>query len=151
MIGDSGRFVIADIPGLIPGAHEGKGLGLRFLQHVERTSILAQLIDVGSTLIEQHGAANFDELEDKDLLRAAADQFLSLDDELRKFSEDLARKPRVIVFSKGDQPVSARAYDAAKGWFVERGFSVYLISSHTGLGLEELKQALQALVKARAE
>jgi GTP-binding protein len=122
-------FVMADIPGIIEGAHEGKGLGLRFLQHVERTRVLAVLIP----------------------LDAADPQavYRRLRGEVASYSEALAAKPHVVVLTKrdlippGDPLPSVHAPDAAGS---------FAVSSAAGTGLEELKEFLWRFVEAaRAE
>src|SRR6059036_642731 len=81
---DEGSFVVADIPGLIEGAHEGTGLGLEFLRHVERTKLLAHVIDVSSTG------------------RDPVDDFLTISRELELYKADLLGKPQVVAASKMD-------------------------------------------------
>jgi GTPase len=116
----SGRsFVIADIPGIIEGAHEGKGLGLRFLRHVERTRTLAFLIPVDAE----------DAQAEYDLLRA----------ELASHSEELARKPHCLVFTKLDL-LPADAVPPAVA--AESAWRVFAISAVTQRGLGELSEAL---------
>src|SRR6185503_17706775 len=78
-------FVVADVPGLIEGAHEGHGLGHQFLRHIERTKVLAHLVDVS-------GASGRDPVEDFDTIR----------DELRRFDERVAAKPEIVVATKID-------------------------------------------------
>jgi GTP-binding protein len=114
---DHRTFVVADIPGIIEGAHEGKGLGLQFLRHIERTRILAFLIPI-----------------DSDDWQAEYDQLRS---EIEQYSEELARKPHCVVFTKmdllgEDEPAPIEAPDA---------FGVYAISAAARTGLEELKLA----------
>lgn len=143
---DARRFVIADIPGLIPGAHEGKGLGIRFLQHIERTASLMQLIDVsGDEEImskELEGA-----LSDEVIERAALRQFSAIDDELRAFSQDLAARPRLVAFSKCDLEVNVRAHELCRSALAERGHAVVMISSVTGAGVKQCLEGLFELIK----
>jgi GTPase len=147
LVADGKRFVIADIPGLVPGAHLGKGLGLRFLQHIERTSVLAQLIDISTEL---HGLKDDEAAaKDEDLVRMAMAQFDALDEELRLFSESLATKPRIVIFSKADLPQSKQAYILTKPIFAGRGIESLLLSSHTGEGLENFKHGLSMMVQAQ--
>ncbi len=141
--GELGKFVLADIPGLIPGAHTGKGLGLRFLQHVERTAVLAQLIDIYSSAGESFLGS---EPDDQHLIDAAITQYQAIDDELRLFSPELSAKPRLIVFSKADLPHTKRAYELCLEFFQGKNLPVMLISSHTGLGLDEFKHSLCRIV-----
>jgi GTP-binding protein len=114
------EVVLADIPGIIEGAHEGHGLGLRFLKHINRTAGLAFLVD---------GSDGTDHVK----------AFHTLLDELTAYSPDLASRPRLLVVSKMDMPESAEAADAlARALPGERHFR---ISSHTRQGLPELAQA----------
>ena len=123
-------FVIADIPGIISGASQGKGLGLRFLKHIERNAVLLFVIPVTS-----HD------------LRAAYDLLLR---ELRAYKEAITRKPRILALSKRD----LLPPDSQKAWLLEAkkamppSLEVHLISSATGQGLPALKQALWARVEA---
>ena len=123
-------FVIADIPGIISGASQGKGLGLRFLKHIERNAVLLFVIPVTS-----HD------------LRAAYDLLLR---ELRAYKEAITRKPRILALSKRD----LLPPDSQKAWLLEAkkamppGLEVHLVSSATGQGLPALKQALWARVEA---
>ncbi|MDX2184399.1 MAG: GTPase ObgE [Gemmatimonadaceae bacterium] len=116
-LSDSRTFVVADIPGIIEGAHEGKGLGIQFLRHIERTRMLAVMIPID----EMDWQAEYD------TLRA----------EIKAYSEELARKPHCVVFTKLDllgehyvPPIDAP--DA---------FGCYAISAAGRVGLEELKDA----------
>ena len=137
------RVVVADIPGLIPGAHEGKGLGIKFLKHIERTHVLGHLIDVSQI---QNGDETLDRLTDEELEAKVLEQFTQIDFELSAFSENLIKLPRIIIFSKGDLAICERGFRLTEGEFKSRGFKSLLISSVTGLGLEELKQNLAQTV-----
>ncbi len=145
LLEDSRRFVIADIPGLVPGAHEGKGLGLQFLRHVERTKTLAHLLDMSA--VDQGAWAHIDpdEIEEQRIIDEALKQFEAIDRELRLYSEELASRPRVVVFSKADLPIASRAAKLAESAFKELGHDVYLISSQVGTGLSGLKERLFSL------
>ena len=139
------RFVVADIPGLIIGAHEGRGLGHTFLRHVERTKVLAQLIDIGIDS-DGHRIEIDESISEDELSRLAQEQFLVLDHELRAFSPALADKPRIIIFSKADIAVQERAYAASRQWFAEHGYEPLLVSNLTGLGITQLLEQLWGLV-----
>ncbi len=126
VVGLSGSrtFVVADIPGIIEGAHEGKGLGLRFLQHVERTRALAYLLP----------------LDGGDAQAA----FERLRREVALYSEALARKPFVVVLSKRDLlPEGDRLPTLA----LEGARAEVALSAVSGRGIEELKETLWALVR----
>ncbi len=144
MLSGERRFVIADIPGLIPGASDGKGLGIQFLKHIERTKTIAQIIDVSTTLdglIEEQEA---ELLEDAELLEIIMKQFHAIDHELRAFSPEVADRPRLIIFSKADLPVTRRGYELARSQFTND--QVIMISSVDNTGLEELKEKLFQLI-----
>ncbi len=118
------EFVVADVPGLVEGASEGRGLGHRFLRHVERSRALVVMVD----LAPGEG-------------RAPADQARVLADELGRFSRDLVARPRVIVGSRADTvPKAARPCPGDYGGELE-------ISSVTGEGIAELVGRLGALVE----
>ena len=127
VVGLSGHrsFVLADIPGIIEGAHEGKGLGLRFLQHVERTRVLAYLIPLDSP--------------DPDLV------YRRLRHEIDEYSEALSAKPHLVLLTKRDllapvDPLPAIAAPDAAG--------ILAVSSAAGTGLEEVKEYLWKFVEA---
>jgi len=130
---DYRSFVVADIPGIIEGAHEGHGLGIQFLRHIERTRLLAHLVDMSET--------GRDPLNDFDVLLQ----------ELAAFSEDLARRPMVVVASKMDAVADPSAVDALRAKANEHGMRFFAISSATGQGIEELKHAMAATVFASQE
>ena len=114
---DNRTFVVADIPGIIEGAHEGKGLGLQFLRHIERTRLLAFLIPVDS----------MDWQGELDQLRR----------EVAQYSAELAEKPHCVVFTKMD----LLGDDGAPPIEAPGAFGIYAISGAARIGLEELKLA----------
>jgi GTP-binding protein len=126
VVGLSGSrsFVVADIPGIIEGAHEGKGLGLQFLQHVERTRILAYLVP----LDDPEPQANFDRLRR----------------EVSLYSATLAERPYLVVLSKRDL---LAATDALPTLDAPGALGVVAISSAAGVGLEELNELLWRVVQ----
>jgi len=119
-------FVIADIPGLIEGAHRGAGLGDRFLRHVERCRLLLHLVDP------------------TDPERDAVLGVESLEDELRLYSAALAEKPRILVVTKADAAQDPAPLDRLRELAAARGIEFHLISSVTGRGLVELVGAVGA-------
>ena len=141
------RFVAADIPGIIPGAHLGRGLGITFLRHIERTRVLVQLIDAGTALDDESGQllASGD-LTDEEVVSLVTRQYLSIEQELGAFSEDLVNKPRLICFSKSDLPQVQRAFELMRGFFISRGFAVIAVSAVTGNGIEDFKQEIFRLL-----
>ncbi len=125
-------FVLADIPGLIEGAHRGVGLGREFLRHVERTKVLIHVIDGTSA----------DPLRD----------YESVSDELRLFNPELAAKPRIIAVNKIDVPEAKQRWPETRQKLESLGPQVYPISAATGEGLEPLLEKTAELVqKVRAE
>jgi len=122
---DFRSFVVADIPGLIEGAHLGHGLGVQFLRHIERTRLLAHLVDVS----EASG-------------RDPAHDFETVMAELASFSEDLAAKPMIVVATKMDAAQDPARVEALRQVAAERGLAFFEISSVTGQGLDELRYAM---------
>ncbi len=120
-MGGKGSFVVADIPGIIEGAHEGVGLGHAFLRHVERTRILLHLIDVS-------GSEGRDPLED----------FRTINRELAGYSEKLAGKPQIIVANKMDIPSFEENFERLKAETEKEGYKVFAISAATRRGIDEL-------------
>jgi GTP-binding protein len=120
-------FVMADIPGLIAGAHEGKGLGDRFLKHVERTRLLLHLVDVAEF-------TGRDPIEDYAVILK----------ELESFSPAVAKKPMLMVASRVDAVGDSNRLYALREFCREQECQLYEISSVTGEGLEELKRAAWA-------
>ena len=114
---DHRTFVVADIPGIIEGAHEGKGLGLQFLRHIERTRLLAFLVPI-----------------DSDDWQAEYDQLRA---EIEQYSRELATKPHCVVFTKMD----LLGDDEAPPIDAPEAFGIFAISGAARTGLEELKLA----------
>jgi GTPase len=122
---DSRGFVVADIPGLIEGAHEGHGLGTRFLRHIERTRVLVHMVDISE-------ATGRDPVHDFDIVMA----------ELASFSGALTEKPMIVVASKLDAAQDPARLAALQAMAREKGLDFYAISSVTGQGIEELKRGM---------
>jgi GTP-binding protein len=118
-------FVMADIPGLIEGAHRGHGLGIQFLRHVERTKLLVHLVDVS----EFSG-------------RDPAHDFEVILDELHEFSDTMPAKPMIVLASKIDACQDPARIEAVRAKAREHGSPFYAISSVTGEGIEELRFAM---------
>jgi GTP-binding protein len=123
-VGDE-TFVVADIPGLIEGAHLGHGLGVQFLRHIERTRLLVHLVDVS----EATG-------------RDPADDFRIVMEELEGFSADLVRKPMFVVASKVDVAQDPERIEKLRALAASKDLPFYEISSVTGQGVETLKYSL---------
>lgn len=121
-------FVAVDIPGLIEGAHEGVGLGLQFLRHIERTRVLVHLIDVS-------GFTGRDPYED----------YLQINNELKQYNEKLADKLQLIVLNKCDLPGSAELVDEFCNKVKDA--EILKISAATGEGVNQLLDRLIALLE----
>ena len=123
--GQGRTFVVADVPGLIEGAHEGAGLGTRFLKHVERTRLVAHLVDVS-------------EFNDRDPVR----DFEIIMHELASFSPLLAEKPMIVVATKLDATTDTTHLDELRAFAIARGLPFQAISSATGEGIKDLVSAI---------
>ncbi len=122
-------FVMADIPGIIEGAHSGAGLGHRFLKHLERSGILVHLLDIS-------GLPESDPIGD----------YQTVCNELALFGDELAAKARIIVLTKLDLTTTKEHLDEISNWFSQQGIKVYPISSATGEGVPELLDAIAGLL-----
>jgi GTP-binding protein len=125
------RFTVADVPGLIPGASEGKGLGLEFLRHVERCAALVHVLDCGALETERDPIKDFEIIEN----------------ELKQYSADLSDRPRIIALNKIDLPDGKAIADMVEPILRERGYEVFQISAAARLGLTELLFAMARIVK----
>ncbi|MDT7570787.1 MAG: GTPase [Actinomycetota bacterium] len=125
-------FTVADVPGLIPGASQGKGLGLEFLRHVERCSVLVHVIDCAT---EEPGR---DPLTDLDVIEA----------ELEQYKTSLSDRPRLVVLNKIDVPAARELADLVRPDLEARGLRVFELSAATRDGLRELSFALAEVVAA---
>jgi GTP-binding protein len=121
---DLRSFVVADIPGIIEGAHEGRGLGIQFLKHIERTKVLVHLVDMSET--------GRDPIHDFETLMV----------ELESFDESLAKRPMLLAASKIDVMQDLDKLAELRELAVARGLPFFEISSVTGQGIEALKFAL---------
>lgn len=119
-------YVIADVPGLIEGAHEGQGLGIQFLKHIERTRVVAHVIEV--TL----GYPDRDPIQD----------YLKLLNELESFNEELLDRPAVVILNKSDLPETREAEAELKAYFDDLGLPFIAVSAVTRDGMKELQYFL---------
>jgi GTP-binding protein len=126
---DDDALVIADVPGLIEGAHRGLGLGTRFLRHLSRTAVLVHLIDLA---------------DPRDPLAA----FDAVNRELASFDAELAAKPQIVVATKLDVTEARDRFEAARAAFRDRGVDLLGISAVTGLGVAALLARAAAAVRA---
>lgn len=127
-------FVVADVPGLIEGAHEGKGLGDRFLKHLDRTKVLVHLVDIS-------GVSGRDPIED----------FETIQRELAAFSPNLAAKPQIVAATKMDAAGDAQAIDALEAHVKAHDLQFLRISAVAGDGLGELQEAVWRYLTPIAE
>ncbi|WP_026485962.1 GTPase ObgE [Caldanaerobius polysaccharolyticus] len=125
-------FVMADIPGLIEGAHEGVGLGHEFLRHVERTKVLIHVLDVS-------GLSGRDPVED----------FYKINEELALYSPELAQKPQIIAANKLDITGASEVYERVKQELGRKGYDVIGISAATGMGMNELMKKVVEVLKEK--
>jgi GTP-binding protein len=125
---DHRSLVLADIPGLIEGAHAGAGLGIKFLRHIERTRVLIHLLN----------GASPDPLQDLE----------DIDGELSLFSPGLADKPQVVVLNKMDLPQAQEIWPIVQAAMRERHLPVFAISAVTGQGTRELLYAVLEVLDA---
>jgi GTP-binding protein len=129
--GDDRTLVIADIPGLIEGAHRGAGLGTRFLKHVERCRLICHLVDASTAGEAEHDV-------------------LVIERELHAFSRDVAERPRVLVASKCDAVSDPRRLERIREAAARRDLRFFAISAVTGAGLKELVGHLFHAVREEA-
>lgn len=128
---DNFSFVVADLPGLIEGAHKGVGLGHQFLRHAERTSLLLHMVDIA-------------EVEGRDPIR----DFEVINNELKLYSQVLAEKKQIVVANKIDLPKARENLESCLPYWQRLGYEVFPISALTGEGLERLVYRMAELVKA---
>jgi GTP-binding protein len=128
--GTGRTFVVADLPGLIEGAHAGVGLGTRFLRHIERTRLLAHLVDTSE-------ANERDPVRDFEIIRG----------ELRAFSEALTEKPVIVVATKLDATTDRARLERLREFAIKRKLPFFAISSATGEGVQELVRAMAATLE----
>ncbi len=118
-------FVVADVPGLIEGAHEGRGLGDRFLKHLDRTKVLVHLVDVS-------GASGRDPIED----------FETIQRELQLFSRDLGAKPQIVAATKVDALSDPALVEALEAHVRLSDLPFLRISAVSGEGLDRLQESV---------
>jgi GTP-binding protein len=136
------RFTIADVPGLIPGASEGRGLGLEFLRHVERCSVLAHVVDCATLEPGRDPLTDFDVLE-QELAAYTVDESLG--------GRPLVERPRIVVLNKADVPEARDLAEMVRPDLEARGLEVYVVSAATHEGLRELGFAMaRHVAEARA-
>jgi len=133
-MGEGHSFVMADIPGLIEGAHAGVGLGHDFLRHVERTKVILHVIDASG-------------IEGRDPI----DDYHKINRELALYNERLSRRPQIIAANKMDLPEAAQQYERLKAFADENGLEIYPVSAATRQGLTPLVNRLSQLIETYVE
>ena len=131
---DAFSFVVADIPGLIEGAHQGAGLGTQFLKHIERTRLLVHLVDVSDSGGRPDPAQDFE----------------TIMHELKSFGAELETKPMMVAASKIDV-ANKEKLTKLKRFCTRKKLKLYEISAVTGKGIEDLKYAMGGRVKKLRE
>lgn len=129
--GEEGSFVMADIPGLIEGAHEGHGLGIQFLRHLSRTAMLLHLLDIS------------------DLDREPLHDYDTISHELACFDPQLLDRPRLLVVTKLDLPTTQERFTEVAEAFTQRGITLHAVSAVTGEGMQELVWRIVRILEAR--
>ena len=122
--------MIADIPGIIEGASNGTGLGLNFLRHIERTRLLLHVIDVS-------GAEG----------RNPSDDFKTINEELKAYSEKLSKRKQIIVANKADSIQNEELYNELEKLAKEKNIEIFKISAGTGQGVKELLVRVSEVLK----
>lgn len=119
-------FVVADVPGLIEGAHKGKGLGHAFLRHIERTALIIHIVDLTGGY------------ESRDVL----DDVATIDRELELHARELEDRPRVLVGNKRDMPDTAEPSERLAAWAADAGIEYFPVSAVTGEGIDPMVRAI---------
>lgn len=137
----SARFTVADVPGLIPGASQGKGLGLEFLRHIERCAVIVHVLDCATL------EPNRDPISDLDVIEAELAAYAG-DLEIAGGAVPLTERPRLVVLNKVDVPEARELADLVRPELEARGLEVFEISAASHEGLRPLTFALARLVDA---
>ncbi|MFO7570358.1 MAG: GTPase ObgE [Smithellaceae bacterium] len=124
-------FVVADIPGLIAGAHEGQGMGIQFLKHVERTSVLLHLIDISD---EAHAGA--------------WKNYAAINKELALYNPQLMEKPQIVALNKIDLPFVKEKVKKTVAQFSKKGIMLHPFSAVTGEGLPDILRKIVTLLNS---
>jgi GTP-binding protein len=137
-LSDQRSFVVADVPGLIEGAHLGHGLGTKFLAHLERTKVLVHVIDVSS-------ASGRDPVDDFEIISRELEQFAGSGDDT---AVALSAKPRIVAANKVDAMDEPERLDKLRAHLETLGVDLYPISAVTGAGLQPLLEAMWRVIAA---
>lgn len=137
---DGYRYTIADVPGLIPGASEGKGLGLDFLRHIERCAVIAHVIDTATFEVER------DPLRDLDTIEAELSAYQGDLDDVAGYVP-LAQRPRIVILNKIDVPDGRDLAEMVRPELEARGLPLFEVSAVSHEGLRELTFGLARIVE----
>lgn len=129
---DGATLVVADIPGLVPGASEGAGLGIRFLKHVERTRVLLHLVSL-----------------DPDESREPWSDYQIIRNELARFDPELSKRPEIVVLSKADLTDVREQYEELRATFAAHDVTLHLMSAATRDGIKEVLLKLREAAQAK--
>lgn len=133
-ISDHTSFVVADIPGLIAGAHQGHGMGIKFLRHVERTAVLLHIIDISG-----------------ESSQSAWETMAVINEELRHFSPALREKAQIVAISKTDLTDTRERLDKEVDFLLQNGIKAFPFSAVTGEGLPAILHALADALRSARE
>ncbi|MCL3776640.1 MULTISPECIES: GTPase ObgE [unclassified Actinomyces] len=140
------RYTVADVPGLIPGASEGRGLGLEFLRHIERCAVIVHVLDCASLDASRDPLADLDTIE-AELAAYSAQLGQAENDPALTGRAPLMERPRVVVLNKVDDPDGAAMAELVRADVAARGLPVFEVSALARTGLRPLSFALAALVE----
>ncbi len=132
---DGRSFAVADIPGLIEGAHVGKGLGHAFLKHIERTAILIHVLDLAATIDGRDPLGDFE----------------AVNKELAAYGRGLDKRPQIVAGNKMDLPEAQANYQRVADELLRRGYELFPISAATGEGVDRLLYATADLLEKDIE
>jgi GTPase len=141
------RYTVADVPGLIPGASEGKGLGLEFLRHVERCAALVHVLDCGSLESDRDPLSDFEAIEAELAAYAVEPTFAHGGQGVVPLNE----RPRLVALNKTDLPDGQEMADMVRASLEQRGLRVFEVSALSRKGLDPLKFAMADLVRQARE
>ena len=134
--GEAGSFVVADVPGLIEGASEGKGLGHEFLRHIERTALIMHVVDLTGGYEDRDAVADYE----------------TINQELAAYAPELAERPQVVVANKCDMPGTSAVLEELRQRVAADGHPFFAVSAVTGAGIDALEATCADLVaKLRAD